>query len=71
MEAIVPHLFATTEVEALTADVDPRNAASLGLLRSLGFVETGRARNTFCIADEWSDSVYLALARAGRPSLPR
>ena len=45
------------------ADVDPRNAASLGLLRKLGFVETRHARCTIKVGEEWCDSVYLALRR--------
>lgn len=63
MSAIILHLWATTEAPALTADTDPRNAASIGLLAALGFVEAGRARNTFFVGGEWSDSIYLALAR--------
>ena len=49
--------------DRLTADVDPRNAASLRVLGKLGFVETGRAERTFLLGDEWCDSVYLALPR--------
>ncbi len=45
----------------ITAEVDPRNTASLKLLIRLGFRETGQARNTYCLGGEWSDSVYLAL----------
>ena len=63
MEALIPHLFAVTEVERLTADADPRNAASVGLLTALGFHETHRAENTFFIDGEWSDSVCFALER--------
>ena len=63
LEAVIGHLFATYEVPAITADVDPRNAASLRLLTKLGFVETGRARGTFEIGGEIVDSIYLALSR--------
>jgi RimJ/RimL family protein N-acetyltransferase len=45
----------------LTADVDPRNAASLKLLQGAGFIETGRASGTWQIGDELCDSVYLSL----------
>ena len=45
----------------LTADVDPRNKASLKLLKGAGFVETGRASGTWQIGDELCDSVYLRL----------
>jgi RimJ/RimL family protein N-acetyltransferase len=50
----------------LTADVDPRNRASLALLRRTGFAETGRAERTWNIAGEWSDSVYLRRDREPR-----
>ncbi|MBI1416709.1 MAG: GNAT family N-acetyltransferase [Limimaricola sp.] len=63
MEAVLPFLWQASDVPFLTADVDPRNEASLGLLRALGFAETHRATRTFCIEGEWVDSVYLALAR--------
>ena len=61
--AYIGHVFATQTIEAITADVDPRNAASLGLLAKLGFVETGRAENTFLIGGAWCHSIYLALSR--------
>lgn len=48
----------TTE---LTADVDPRNEASLKLLKRAGFLETHRARGTWQVGDELCDSVYLRL----------
>lgn len=41
------------------ADVDPRNAASLGLLRSFGFVVDRVEERTFQLGEEWVDSVYL------------
>lgn len=63
MQVIIPHIFAVTDVSELTADADPRNIASLNLLKSLGFTETHRAKNTFCIDDVWVDSIYLALQR--------
>lgn len=63
MNAIIPYLFSVTDHAELTADADPRNTGSVGILRSLGFEETHRAKNTFCINGEWSDSVYFALQR--------
>ena len=62
--AAIAHIFATYDLDAITADVDPRNEASLRLLDRLGFVETGRATATYEIEGEISDSVYLALARS-------
>lgn len=63
MTAIIPHLFEITDHQQLTADADPRNAASVGLLKSLGFEETHRAKKSFCINGKWVDSVYFALQR--------
>lgn len=63
LAALVPRLFARFDMPAITADVDPRNRASLGLLRGLGFVETGRASRTWDVGGTWCDSVYLALPR--------
>lgn len=63
LRAVIPHLFAVTDVPQFTADVDPRNAALLRLLGRLGFQVTGYAARTFFVYEEWADSVYLALPR--------
>ena len=47
--------------DTLTADVDPRNAPSLALLKRNGFVETGRAERTWHTNGEWCDSIYLEI----------
>lgn len=62
-QAIIPHAFDTHAIDRLTADVDPRNTASLKLLQKLGFVETGSATGTFLLGDQWCDSVYLELRK--------
>ncbi len=69
MEAVIDHLFARHAVPRLTADADPRNAASIGLLTRLGFTETHRAERTILWRDEWCDSVYFALDRPAAPGL--
>ena len=48
-EAIIPDLWKVTDHDALTGDMDPNNAASVTSVKSLGFHETRRAQNTFCI----------------------
>lgn len=63
LSALIPHAFAALPIDRLVADVDPRNAASLGVLSKLGFAETGRAERTMQVGDEWCDSVYLELPR--------
>jgi RimJ/RimL family protein N-acetyltransferase len=45
----------------ITADVDPRNVASIRLLERAGFTETGRAKGTWQVGDELCDSVYFSL----------
>ncbi|MDB5423968.1 MAG: acetyltransferase, including N-acetylase of ribosomal protein [Phenylobacterium sp.] len=65
LSAVVGHVFAARDLDAIKADVDPRNHGSLKLLDRLGFVETHRAERTWLVGDEWCDSVYLALPRPG------
>ncbi len=66
MTALIAHVEAEfPALPDLTAEVDPRNAASLRLLDRLGFRETHRAERTLLWKDEWCDSVYLARLRGG------
>lgn len=61
MTAVIAHVEAAVPaLPRLTAEVDPRNAASLRLLDRLGFRETHRAERTLLWKDEWCDSLYLA-----------
>lgn len=64
--AAIDHVFATLELDDLTADVDPENAASIRLLERMGFVKTGFAERTVNVGGEWKDSVYYGLSRADR-----
>ncbi|WP_122465345.1 GNAT family N-acetyltransferase [Brevundimonas lutea] len=65
LTAIIDHVFAEhPEHDRLTADVDPRNAASIRLLRRLGFVQRGEARNSMQVGGEWVDSLYFSLDRS-------
>ncbi len=64
--AAIDHVFRTRDVDALTADVDPENAASIRLLERLGFVPSGSAERTWNVGGEWKDSLYYALSRADR-----
>ncbi len=65
LTAILTHAFAERpELDRLTAEVDPRNAASVRVLARLGFVQTGFAEKNFLYgADEWCDTAYLELPR--------
>lgn len=72
MTAVIAHVeTAFPALPELTAEVDPRNAASLRLLGRLGFHETHRAERTLLWKDEWCDSVYLARPRGGQTSAAR
>jgi ribosomal-protein-alanine N-acetyltransferase len=61
--AAIAYGFETLDLPAVTADVDPRNAASLALLESLGFARTGFAERTFYVGGQWANSLYLTLER--------
>ena len=61
VSALIDFGFRQRKLTKITADVDPRNARSIGLLTSLGFVETHRETNTIKVGDVWCDSVYFAL----------
>lgn len=64
LAAVIDHVFATRDLDALNADVDPDNAASIRLLERLGFVRTGEAKATWHIGGEWKDSVYYGIQRS-------
>ena len=63
VQAVIDRAFRECGHEEIRAEVDPRNERCLRLLARLGFRETGRAERTFHIGGEWSDSVYLSLAK--------
>ncbi len=72
MAAVIAHVEAEfPALPALTAEADPRNAASLRLLDRLGFRETHRAERTLLWKDEWCDSIYLARPRGGQAPAAR
>lgn len=61
LDAILKQFWSINEgVETVVkADVDPRNERSLRLLRKLGFVVVGSAKDTFKTHIGMCDSVYL------------
>lgn len=61
--AAIAHVFATTTVSEVTADVDPENAASIRLLERLGFARTGFAERTWNVGGEWKNSFFYGLSR--------
>lgn len=63
VRAVIERGFAVHGLPRVTADVDPRNKASMRLLERLGFTETHRQARTWLVGDMWCDSVYYALTR--------
>ncbi len=64
MTAFLDHAFTREDIPRLTVDIDPRNEASLRLIKRHGFVETGRASGTWTTHIGLCDSIYLALQKA-------
>ena len=64
--AAIDHVFLTCGVPALTADVDPENAASIRLLERQGFVRTGFGERTWNVGGVWKDSFFYTLSREDR-----
>jgi len=62
--AAIDHVFWTHDVDTLTADVDPENAASIRLLERLAFAHTSSGERTWKVGGVWKDSFYYALSRA-------
>lgn len=63
LTALIRVAFETMGLDAIEADVDPRNAASLRLPERLCFERTGYGKDTWEIGGVWYDSVYLTLKR--------
>jgi RimJ/RimL family protein N-acetyltransferase len=65
MRAVLPACFAKfADVPHLTAECDPRNTASVALLRRLGFRHLRTVEKDFLYgAQEWCDTAYFDLPR--------
>lgn len=61
MAAMLELFFIRFELHRLEADVDPDNAASIGLLKQFGFREEGLFRERWLMNGQWRDSVMLSL----------
>jgi [ribosomal protein S5]-alanine N-acetyltransferase len=65
LRAVLPRLFDELGFEELVADIDPRNRASEKLLKRVGFQDDRYEEKTMQVGDEWVDSQYLKLTKAG------
>lgn len=60
---VLPYFFDVRQFDSISADTDPRNQASIGLLKRFGFEEDRYEENTFKIGDLWVHSLYLRLSK--------
>jgi ribosomal-protein-alanine N-acetyltransferase len=71
IRSVVWHAFGPLGLHRIEANVMPRNSASLGLLRSLGFAEEGCGREYLKIQGVWEDHVHMVLLnRRGAKNSP-
>lgn len=61
LRAVLPFYVNDLGYERITADVDPRNDASIALLLQCGFRIIGRRDKTFQIGGKWVDSLDFEL----------
>jgi ribosomal-protein-alanine N-acetyltransferase len=75
VEAVIAYAFGTLNLHRLTANYHPANERSGGLLRRLGFVVEGYARDMTYLRGTWRDHVLTSLTNPrwtapGRASEP-
>lgn len=61
LTALIDHAFGPMKLRRLEADVDPRNANSMGALLKLGFSEEGLLRERWDVNGEIQDTAFLGL----------
>jgi RimJ/RimL family protein N-acetyltransferase len=61
LTSLLDFAFGPMNMRRLEADVDPRNAASLGILRKLGFQHEGLLRERWDVEGDIQDSIFLGL----------
>lgn len=61
VRALFAHVFGNLELHRVHASVDPRNLASMGLLRSVGMRQEAHHRESLWLHDEWVDDVVFAV----------
>ena len=61
LTALIDHAFGPMKLRRLEADVDPRNANSMGILGKLGFSQEGLLRERWNVNGELQDTAFLGL----------
>lgn len=64
VKRIVAFAFEELDLHRLEADVDPRNEASIRILKRLGFTEEGLLRERYLLGGETQDALFLGLLRS-------
>lgn len=65
--ALFAHVFGTLARHRIRASVDPRNLASMALLRALGMRQEAHHRQSLWLRDEWVDDVIFAMLASEWP----
>lgn len=60
LQAVMDHAFGPMALHRLEANIMPRNAASLGLAKKLGFRDEGLSRKYLRINGVWEDHIRMA-----------
>ncbi|SDR90593.1 ribosomal-protein-alanine N-acetyltransferase [Paenibacillaceae bacterium GAS479] len=61
VQAIVKHGFDNLGLHRIEANIIPRNAASLSVIRKLGFQEEGLAKRYLKINGKWEDHIHMVM----------
>jgi len=70
LSSIVDHAYDRWDINRIQATTDLDNHASIGLLRSLGFIEEGIMRQWGYWKDAFHDIRLFSLIKAERPIYP-
>jgi ribosomal-protein-alanine N-acetyltransferase len=71
LQLLLPYAFERLGLHRIEAACLPNNAASRGLLRKLGFVEEGYAREYLRINGSWQDHVLYGLLKPELRAAPQ
>lgn len=61
LNGILTYLFRYRDIGYITSDVDPRNVASINMLKKVGFEQYAFKEKSMEIGGAWVDSLYLKL----------
>ena len=63
LQETINYLFWEMNKHRITASIDPRNQASIGLMRRLGFRQEAHFRESILIDGQWVDDLVYALLK--------